>query len=74
VRSRGRWGAVVQQEGGSAPHAVLAGLGASFSMGGPRTLVWLRAPLHRTLVLGDETEAGTLSAPTTLTLGAQATL
>lgn len=69
-----RWDGAVQQDGVLGRHEVLAGLGSTFSFGGPQYLVWLRAPLYRALILGSETEAGTLSAPITLTLGVQATL
>ena len=69
-----RWDGAVQQDGVLGRHEVLAGVGSTFSFGGPQYLVWLRAPLYRALILGSETEAGTLSAPITLTLGVQATL
>lgn len=65
------WGGKIQQDGVLGRHEVLAGLGTTFSFGGPQFIALIRVPVWRKILQGPETEEGEITAPVVLTLGIQ---
>ena len=66
-----RWGGTIQQDGLLGRQELLVGAQLVFSLGGPQYSVGVRAPVVREIFVGDESETGDITAPVSLSVGAQ---
>ena len=69
-----RWSGEIQQDGILGRQEILLGASVGFSFGGPQYNLALRTPLFREIFQGEDTEAGEIFAPLTLSLGIQFSL